>query len=169
MRKGIGNTLDPRFFVGISTNQLTFFPWGSLRLRSPPTLPSRIMDPHGSRYGRATILTFGTSSPMASTSRTDFPSTVGSPDFGTPKHRALRQPPSFMADPADPQSLDHLVRSLTEPKALKRPTIQQILRLDALQWVASRRLCPATVYEGTWGPELESIGAFDCDVQMIDI
>ncbi|MBE3046770.1 protein kinase [Candidatus Bathyarchaeota archaeon] len=87
------------------------------------------------------------------------------PDFGTPSHTPLADPPPFMSDKAHPSSLDTVVRHLTHPEPAKRPLIDDVLQLESIQWVAARRRGAATVFEGYWGPEDEvmSLGASDYD------
>lgn len=93
------------------------------------------------------------------------------PDFGTPKHTALAQAPAFMVDATHPASLDHFVRQLTRPVPADRPLIDNILESGSLLWVAARRRCAATVFEGRWGPDEEalSLGGSDYDTEMTDV
>jgi mitosis inhibitor protein kinase SWE1 len=75
------------------------------------------------------------------------------PDFfRIPENKTLVDPPSFMVNKSDPWSLDSLVRWMLTPEPIARPTIGQVLASGGLAWVAGRRRCPATVYEGYWGP-----------------
>ncbi|SPN97284.1 related to protein kinase SWE1 [Cephalotrichum gorgonifer] len=93
------------------------------------------------------------------------------PDFGVPKHTPLTQPPQFMADAGHPFSLDHLVRQLTQPEPSDRLTVDAVLQLESLRWVATRRRCPATVFEGLWGPDDSAFShdATDYDTEMTDV
>lgn len=98
--------------------------------------------------------------------------TTATPDFGTPKHKALAQPPQFMTDAAHPFSLDQLVRQLTRPEPSERLTVDELLDVESLRWVAARRRCAATVFEGRWGPDDEAIlspGGSDYDTEMTDV
>ena len=98
--------------------------------------------------------------------------TTATPDFGTPKHKALAQPPQFMADADHPFSLDQLVRQMTRPEPSERLTVDELLGLESLRWIASRRRCAATVFEGRWGPDDHAIlspGGSDYDTEMTDV
>ena len=78
----------------------------------------------------------------------------------------LAQPPSFMADPNDPEALDNIVRWMISPEAEARPVVDQMLNLNAVRWVESRRRAGATVFEGNWGPADEVLAD---DAEMIDV
>ena len=65
-------------------------------------------------------------------------------------------PPLFMLDPADPQSLDNVVRWMMLPQASARPAVYQLLELDGCRWVGERRRSGAIVWEGKWGPSEHS-------------
>ncbi|KAK3996756.1 mitosis inhibitor protein kinase [Cladorrhinum sp. PSN332] len=74
--------------------------------------------------------------------------------FGSPKRSELKDPPSFMVDANDPHSLDNITKWMIQPNPADRPTAQQLLASAPLSWVADRRLCAATVFEGNWGPQV---------------
>lgn len=90
---------------------------------------------------------------------------------GSNKRSEEQQPPSFMVDSLHPSSLDSIVRWMTAQTQAERPTVDQVLALDGLQWVAETRNAPATVFEGRWGPA--EIGgpiiAADEDTEMTGI
>jgi len=92
------------------------------------------------------------------------------PDFGVPKHAPLVQPPPFMARSSHPWSMDFLMHQLTRPEPAQRPTVDQILQFDSFRWVATRRRCAATVYEGTFGPDdgPNDYAQSDVDTVMMD-
>lgn len=102
---------------------------------------------------------------------TDASSTQPGADFGTPNHRPLAQPPPFMSDKDHPSSLDKVVRHLTQPEPADRPQIDEVLQLEGLRWVAARRRCAATVFEGLWGPDdaVMTHDASDYDTEMTDV
>lgn len=76
--------------------------------------------------------------------------------FGSLKRTELRQPPSFMDDSNDPHSLDNIAKWMIQPNPADRPTAQRLLSSPPVSWVAERRRCGATVYEGNWGPQVGS-------------
>ncbi|KAK4463388.1 mitosis inhibitor protein kinase [Cladorrhinum samala] len=76
--------------------------------------------------------------------------------FGSPKRTELRHPPKFMEDFDNPHSLDNTAKWMIQPNPADRPTAQQLLSSPPVSWVAKRRRCGATVYEGNWGPHVGS-------------
>ncbi|OTB08955.1 hypothetical protein M426DRAFT_129707 [Hypoxylon sp. CI-4A] len=64
----------------------------------------------------------------------------------------LQQPPDFMTNPSNTNSLDTVVKLMLTPEPVYRPTIFQLFEFDAVKWVDFRRRAGATVYEGVWGP-----------------
>ncbi|CAI4215142.1 unnamed protein product [Parascedosporium putredinis] len=74
------------------------------------------------------------------------------PDFGVARHQPLAEPPAFMAHSSHSLSLDSLMRQLTHPDPDQRPTVNEVLEFESFRWVASRRRCAATVFEGLFGP-----------------
>ncbi|KAI9653017.1 MAG: hypothetical protein M1831_006224 [Alyxoria varia] len=64
----------------------------------------------------------------------------------------LLEPPSFMLDPLDGQSLDSIVQWMMMPEPADRPTVDQVLESSGCVWVWGRRRAGAVVYEGPWGP-----------------
>ncbi|KJZ73176.1 hypothetical protein HIM_07373 [Hirsutella minnesotensis 3608] len=91
--------------------------------------------------------------------------------FGSFKRSELQQPPEFMVEAFHPSSLDSIVRWMTAESPADRPSIDQVLDLEGLRWVAEHRKAPATVYEGNWGPtELFPVSiAVDSDTEMTDV
>lgn len=85
--------------------------------------------------------------------------------FGTPKRSNLKHPPAFMVQSDHPSSLDRIVQSMLAPDCAERPTVQQILEIDSIQWVATHRRAGATVFEGNWGPQDDGEG----DTEMEDV
>ncbi|KAL2891828.1 Mitosis inhibitor protein kinase wee1 [Ceratocystis lukuohia] len=99
------------------------------------------------------------------------PIATGLPDFGTTVFPALEEPPSFMANEEDVFSLDYLVTAMINPNPASRPTVEQILSWEAMRWVVARRRMPATIYEGRWGPSLDTPAKL-CqaeDTEMMDV
>ncbi|KAI1408430.1 hypothetical protein F5Y13DRAFT_204789 [Hypoxylon sp. FL1857] len=89
--------------------------------------------------------------------------------FGLGRKNELQHPPDFMRDPANPNSLDVVVRSMLMPDPRHRPTASQLLNLDAARWVTSRQRAAATVFEGNWGPGDEAAGHISLDTEMTDV
>lgn len=87
--------------------------------------------------------------------------------FGTPKRSVLQQPPSFMVQANHPSSLDVIVQWMLSPRAAERPTVQDVLDLDSVKWIATHRRAGATVYEGNWGPQDDS--GSGSDTEMMDV
>jgi mitosis inhibitor protein kinase SWE1 len=86
--------------------------------------------------------------------------------FGTIKRAELRQPPAFMVDADHPSSLDSVVSSMIRPDPSHRPTADQLLAIESLCWVATRRRAGATVFEGNWGPDMDQDST---DTEMLDV
>ncbi|KAI2638771.1 hypothetical protein GGS26DRAFT_587538 [Hypomontagnella submonticulosa] len=89
--------------------------------------------------------------------------------FGLGRKNELQQPPDFMRDPHNPNSLDVVVKWMLAPEAHMRPTVYQLLNLEAAQWVETRHRAAATVFEGNWGPADEVAGPISLDTEMIDV
>ncbi|OTA70406.1 hypothetical protein K449DRAFT_427933 [Hypoxylon sp. EC38] len=89
--------------------------------------------------------------------------------FGLGRKSELQQPPDFMRDPNNSNSLDIVVRSMLMPHPRHRPTASQLLSLDAARWVASRQRAAATVFEGNWGPGDEVTAPISLDTEMTDV
>ena len=62
------------------------------------------------------------------------------------------EPPRFMQDPKDPESLDNVVQWMMLPEPSSRPVVDQVLQTTGCNWVNERRRGGAVVYEGKWGP-----------------
>ncbi|KAK8024257.1 hypothetical protein PG993_012323 [Apiospora rasikravindrae] len=77
--------------------------------------------------------------------------------FGAAKKSELLDPPDFMKDADNSNSLDNVVRWLLTSNPATRPSVSQLLELRSLHWVAARQRAGATVYEGNWGPSDESL------------
>ncbi|ETS81049.1 hypothetical protein PFICI_06051 [Pestalotiopsis fici W106-1] len=89
--------------------------------------------------------------------------------FGLTRKSELMQPPPFMQNPDDDNSLDQVVRWMLHPDPQQRPTASAILKLNALEWVASRCRAGATVFEGNWGPADELSDQSSPDTEMTDV
>lgn len=85
--------------------------------------------------------------------------------FGPPKRGDLRHPPSFMVQAAHHYSLDQLVQWMLSPSPADRPTVQQLLHFESVQWVMTHRRAGATVFEGNWGPQDDG----SVDTEMSDV
>lgn len=83
------------------------------------------------------------------------------------RHRSgeLAEPPAFMTEPSNPEALDNIVRWMISPAAPDRPTVDQLLAINGVQWVEGRRRAGATIFEGNWGPADEIL---QDDAEMID-
>ncbi|KAK8073635.1 protein kinase protein [Apiospora phragmitis] len=77
--------------------------------------------------------------------------------FGAAKKSELLDPPDFMQDADNSNSLDNVVKWLLTSDPAARPSVSQLLELRSLHWVAARQRAGATVYEGNWGPSDESL------------
>lgn len=83
----------------------------------------------------------------------------------------LAEPPAFMCDPSDADTLDGIVQWMISPNPSDRPTVEQVGNHSGVQWVAHRRRAGATIYEGNWGPSDDVVGpkVDECeDVEMMD-
>ncbi|KAK3378113.1 hypothetical protein B0H63DRAFT_237070 [Podospora didyma] len=89
--------------------------------------------------------------------------------FGGHKRSELLDPPTFMTDPKDANSLDNIVAQMIKPNPADRPTAQQLLMLDPVIWVLNRRRAGASVYEGNWGPQNGPSVAEIVDTEMTDV
>ncbi|ORY59498.1 uncharacterized protein BCR38DRAFT_351277 [Pseudomassariella vexata] len=89
--------------------------------------------------------------------------------FGLARKSELLQPPDFMTDAANSNSLDTVVKWMLTAETVYRPTIAQLLALDSLHWVASRQRAGATVFEGNWGPSDEQLEPISLDTEMTDV
>ncbi|GAM86627.1 hypothetical protein ANO11243_046420 [Dothideomycetidae sp. 11243] len=85
----------------------------------------------------------------------------------TPRARDLVQPPNFMMDSADGQSLERVVQLLISPNPDERPVIDDVLASHGVQWTAGRRRAGATIYEGNWGPA-DDVLNHGRDVEMLE-
>lgn len=85
--------------------------------------------------------------------------------FGTPKRGDLRHPPDFMVQAEHEQSLDQVVQWMLAPNPADRPTIQQVLSFESVQWVSNHRRAGATVFEGNWGSQDDG----EVDTEMVDV
>lgn len=89
--------------------------------------------------------------------------------FGLGKKNELHEPPEFMKNPSHSNSLDVVVKSMLAAEPMCRPTISDILSLEALHWVSSRQRASATVFEGNWGPADEILEPQCLDTEMTDV
>ncbi|KAI1657366.1 hypothetical protein F4813DRAFT_396513 [Daldinia decipiens] len=89
--------------------------------------------------------------------------------FGLGRKSELQHPPDFMKDPDHPNSLDVVVKLMLTPDPMMRPTVSQLLDLEAANWVASRQRAAATVFEGNWGPADEVSVPISLDTEMTDV
>jgi mitosis inhibitor protein kinase SWE1 len=89
--------------------------------------------------------------------------------FGLGRKNELMQPPIFMQDSTDSNSLDNVIKWMLSPEPGHRPTVLQLLEVHALHWVASRRRAGATVFEGNWGPADEPLEPISLDTEMTDV
>lgn len=85
--------------------------------------------------------------------------------FGTTKRGDLRHPPDFMVQADHEHSLDQIVQWMLAPNPADRPTIQQVLGFESVQWVSTHRRAGATVFEGNWGAQDDG----EVDTEMIDV
>lgn len=83
--------------------------------------------------------------------------------FGSHKRSELLEPPAFMEDVTNSESLRSIVSWMMMTRN-SRPTADQLLALGSLQWIAQRRTAPATIFEGRWGP-IESPPIVDVEVE----
>jgi mitosis inhibitor protein kinase SWE1 len=86
--------------------------------------------------------------------------------FGSSRRGELHKAPEFMTDMYHDCALEKLVRWMISPEPHDRPMIHQILEVESVNWVSSRRRAAATVYEGNWGPADELLGD---DAEMLDV
>ncbi|KAH9892297.1 hypothetical protein F4778DRAFT_772740 [Xylariomycetidae sp. FL2044] len=89
--------------------------------------------------------------------------------FGLGRKSELQYPPEFMTNPSHPSSLDNVVRSMLAAEPMYRLTVSEILKLEAVCWVASRRRAGATVFEGNWGPADDMLEPMSLDTEMTDV
>ncbi|KAK6222843.1 mitosis inhibitor protein kinase swe1 [Pestalotiopsis sp. IQ-011] len=89
--------------------------------------------------------------------------------FGLARKNELMQPPAFMLDSSDSNSLDSVIRWMLTPDPPQRPIVSQILELHAMEWVAARCRAGATVFEGSWGPADEPVDLVSLDTEMTDV
>ncbi|KXJ90788.1 hypothetical protein Micbo1qcDRAFT_183721 [Microdochium bolleyi] len=89
--------------------------------------------------------------------------------FGLGKKSELQEPPEFMSNPSHCNSLDTVVKSMLAAEPRCRPTVSDILGLEALHWVSSRQRASATVFEGNWGPADEILEPQCPDTEMTDV
>ncbi|KAK0720687.1 hypothetical protein B0H67DRAFT_600112 [Lasiosphaeris hirsuta] len=89
--------------------------------------------------------------------------------FGAQKRNELQNPPGFMTNANDMDSLDNIVKWILQPVPAHRPTADQLLASQGISWVASRRAAGATVYEGNWGPQAGPSVEELVDTEMTDV
>jgi mitosis inhibitor protein kinase SWE1 len=95
--------------------------------------------------------------------------------FGPRKRRQSHTPPDFMTNRENPSSLDRMVGWMTLKEPQDRPTVDQLLDLEGLRYVAEHRNAPATIYEGSWGPSPSTFVSIanqvdvDSDTEMMDV
>lgn len=101
----------------------------------------------------------------------DFDRTHDAADlFGSHKRSELLEPPAFMEDALNTESLRSIVSWMMSNRSEDRPTAAQLLNLDSLQWVSQRRQAPATIFEGRWGPVESEVQPLEVvDTEMTDI
>lgn len=85
---------------------------------------------------------------------------------GSSRGGELQRAPPFMTNMYHEHALDKIVRWMISPNPQDRPIIHQVLEVESVRWVASRRRAAATVYEGNWGPADELLGD---DAEMLDV
>jgi len=78
----------------------------------------------------------------------------------------LPNPPGFMEDKENRDSLDNLVQWMMQPEPAERPNVDLVLGSIGCRWVDERRRAGATIYEGAWGPADEIL---ENDAEMIDV
>ncbi|KAI2787804.1 hypothetical protein POX_f08181 [Penicillium oxalicum] len=86
--------------------------------------------------------------------------------FRAARDGELVHPPVYMLDARHEQALDKIVRWMISPAPEDRPTADQILKTDGVQFVNRRRRAGATVFEGNWGPADDILAE---DAEMIDV
>ncbi|KAH8820943.1 hypothetical protein F5884DRAFT_850192 [Xylogone sp. PMI_703] len=86
--------------------------------------------------------------------------------FGSSRRGELQGPPAFMEDMDHESALDRIVRWMISPEPQDRPTIGQVLMMEGLRWVESRRRAGATIFEGNWGP---ADAVLADDAEMMDV
>ena len=52
---------------------------------------------------------------------------------------------------------------------MNRPTVSDLLGLEAIHWITSRQRAAATVFEGNWGPADEVLEPQSFDTEMTDV
>lgn len=78
----------------------------------------------------------------------------------------LAIPPTFMLEARHQSSLDNVARCMLSRDPTHRPTPDELLQVEGVQWVQSRRRAGAIVYEGDWGPADDLLSD---DAEMIDV
>lgn len=81
-------------------------------------------------------------------SRDDFSRRYASRMHHRPRPGDLVDPPQFMAE----GTLEEIVKLMIRPDPKERPSATDLLSFPAFRWVDDRRLAPATIFEGLWGP-----------------
>jgi mitosis inhibitor protein kinase SWE1 len=64
----------------------------------------------------------------------------------------LTQPPNFMIDESNPESLHQIVQWMMHPVPSSRPSVEQVYGCQGCQWVQGRSRAGATIFEGNFGP-----------------
>lgn len=86
-----------------------------------------------------------------------------------PRHPGeLENPPKFMVDQHDPDSIHQIILWMLTADPTMRPTINEVYRCYGCQWVEQRARAGATIYEGNWGPTEEALKHHVQDTDMMD-
>ncbi|KAF2272201.1 kinase-like protein [Westerdykella ornata] len=80
----------------------------------------------------------------------------------------LAEPPNFMIDDQDPDSLQQIVQWMLNGNPDLRPNAEQLYRCYGCQWVERRSRAGATIYEGNWGPADDVLDDKQEDVDRMD-
>jgi len=79
-----------------------------------------------------------------------------------PRPGHLVDPPLFMQN----NGLENIVKRMIAPDPQARPTAKDLLRMDELHWVETRRRSAATIFEGLWGPCDASVQSLAADHEL---
>lgn len=88
--------------------------------------------------------------------------------FGHLRRGELHVAPTFMRDSSHQGALDNIVKWMISPNPDERPTVDQVLNSEGVQWADRRRRAGATVFEGEWGPADRVLVLAD-DAEMMDV
>jgi mitosis inhibitor protein kinase SWE1 len=145
--------------------------WQALRRGDLSDVPSLTSTTSSEAVRDAMGIPLGSEECAGTADGTSYLGTASHPNFGIPKYRPLGEPPCFMVNMHHPSSLDQLVSAMLTPEPQDRVTIGQILEYYGLCWVAGRRRCAATVYEGSWGPDVATThpACAEDDAVMTDV